>query len=115
MTVYVDDMYLYPMGRYGRMKMSHMISDDEDELHIMADLIGVARKWHQGDHYDIAIEKRVLAVAYGAVEVPMRILAAMMACERTYGHPLPPPHMAVELRRALGAMRRYDFDDDIPF
>ena len=26
MTVYVDDMYKHALGRYGRMKMSHMIA-----------------------------------------------------------------------------------------
>lgn len=74
MTTYVDDMYLYPMGQFGRMKMCHMASDDIDELHVMADLIGVDRKWFQGDHYDISISKRKLAVRYGAVEITWREL-----------------------------------------
>ena len=47
MTVYVDDMYASPMGRFGRMKMSHMIADSTDELLEMADAIGVARRWIQ--------------------------------------------------------------------
>lgn len=77
MTVYVDDMYLYPMGQFGRMKMSHMIADTEDELHAMAAKIGVARKWYQGDHYDIAISKRQLAIAAGAKAITLRELSAM--------------------------------------
>ena len=32
-------------------------------FHAMADRIGVLRKWHQGDHYDITKSKRALAVA----------------------------------------------------
>lgn len=40
MTVYVDNA-LIP---YGRMQMSHMIADTEEELHQMADDIGVKRK-----------------------------------------------------------------------
>lgn len=75
MTVYVDDMYTVRMGGFGRMKMSHMIADSEEELHAMADKIGVARKWYQGDHYDIAMSKRALAVKFGAVEITMRELA----------------------------------------
>lgn len=59
MTVYVDDME----AAFGRMRMCHMIADTEDELHAMADRIGVARKWHQGDHYDICKSKRALAVS----------------------------------------------------
>lgn len=75
MVVYVDDMHKAPMGRFGRMKMSHMIADTEAELHAMADRIGVARRWYQGDHYDIALSKRALAVAAGAVEVTLKQLA----------------------------------------
>lgn len=78
MTVYVDDMHKVPMGRFGRMKMSHMIADTEEELHAMAAKIGVARKWYQGDHYDIALSKRALAVQFGAKEVTMKELAAMV-------------------------------------
>lgn len=65
MTVYVDDM----RAKFGRLVMCHMIADTDAELHAMADRIGLARKWHQGDHYDIALSKRALAVAAGAVEI----------------------------------------------
>ena len=68
MTIYVDDM----RAPYGRLIMCHMVADTEQELHTMADKIGVARKWYQGDHYDIALSKRALAVQYGAVEITQR-------------------------------------------
>ena len=74
MAVYVDDMYKTKMGQYGRMKMSHMIADTEPELHAMAAQIGVARKWYQGDHYDICKAKREKAIALGAKPVTMREL-----------------------------------------
>jgi hypothetical protein len=64
-TVYVDDM----RAPYGRMVMCHMIADTEAELHAMADAIGVARKWYQGDHYDICLARRAEAVKRGAVEL----------------------------------------------
>jgi hypothetical protein len=68
-TVYVDDM----RAKYGRMIMCHMLADSPEELHAMADRIGVQRKWFQSrassPHYDIALSKRSLAVAHGAVEV----------------------------------------------
>lgn len=77
MTVYVDDMHTVPLGRYRKMKMSHMIADSLDELHLMADKIGVDRRWYQGPpktrvaHYDICLSKRGLAVKHGAVEITM--------------------------------------------
>lgn len=70
MTVYVDDM----RALFGRMVMCHMLADTTAELLTMADRIGVQRKWlqHAGtpkEHFDIALSKRALAVAAGAVEV----------------------------------------------
>lgn len=87
MAVYVDDMYRYPMGRFGRMKMSHMVADTRDELLEMADKIGVARRWIQHPkagrdrcHFDVAMSARAKAVAAGAIEMTMRDLAMM--CRR---------------------------------
>jgi hypothetical protein len=90
-AVYVDDMYRYPMGQFGRMKMSHMIADTEEELHAMADAIGIARRWYQGDHYDISYSKRNEAVNRGAVPVAMRTLGVMWMIKRKTGR-LPAPH-----------------------
>lgn len=70
MSVYVDRVAI----GYGRMLMCHMIADSPDELHAMADRIGVARKWFQAPpkasfwHYDIAKSKRDLAIAAGAID-----------------------------------------------
>ncbi len=82
MTVYVDDMFKYPMGKYSGMKMSHMLADTEAELHAMADRIGVSRRWYQGYHYDIAMSKRALAVAAGAKEITLREMAALAREQR---------------------------------
>jgi hypothetical protein len=80
--VFVDDMHTSEMGRYGRMRMSHMIADSEKELHAMARKIGVARKWYQGDHYDVCKSKRALAIAYGAKPVTMRELGKIIIQRR---------------------------------
>ena len=103
MTVYVDDM----RAPYGRMVMCHMIADGDDELHAMADTIGVARRWHQGDHYDISLGKRALAVAAGAVEITWRQLGCMVACRRMGGG-LGDPVTAIDRFRAMRAARRAD-------
>ena len=68
MSVYVDD----AKNKYGRMTLCHMIADTEDELDEMADRIGIARRWKHGDHYDICLKKRGLAVKFGATEISMR-------------------------------------------
>lgn len=85
MVCYVDDMYKYPMGRFRRMKMSHMIADTEEELHAMADRIGLNRRWYQGDHYDLSMGLRKLALEAGAVEVDLRTLTAMNLRRRVEG------------------------------
>ncbi len=68
MSVYVDHAFI----PYRGMLMCHMVADTSDELHAMAEQIGVARRHYQADastpHYDICKSKRALAVKHGAVE-----------------------------------------------
>ncbi len=82
MTVYVDDMFKYPMGEFRRMKMSHMMADTDDELHAMAERIGLRREWFQGDHYDVSISVRAKAIAAGAVEITLREMAQFAKVKR---------------------------------
>ena len=82
MTVYVDDMYLYPMGQFRRMKMSHMIADTKNELHAMAKKLGLRHSWYQGDHYDVSMTKREEAIRFGAVPVTLKQLTMMNALRR---------------------------------
>ena len=73
--VYVDDMYKYPIGQFGRMKMSHMVADKRSELLDMADKIGLNRMWLQHPespsriHFDVSMSLRRKAVAAGAREI----------------------------------------------
>jgi len=90
MTVYIDDMYRYAIGQFKGMKMSHMISDDEDELHAMAARLNLRRAWHQGDHYDVPLDARAKAIRLGAVEITYRQASAMrrrQVVEGTCGNP----------------------------
>ncbi len=74
MPVYVDNM----RASFGRMVMCHLVADTLQELHAMADTIGVARRWYQGPpttrwpHYDSALSKRALASKAGAIEIDQR-------------------------------------------
>lgn len=87
MAVYVDDMN----AQYGRMKMSHLLADSNDELHAMAEKIGVARKWWQspektaGSHYDICLSKKAKAIALGAIEITWRQAGAMNSRRKVTG------------------------------
>lgn len=97
MTVYVDSM----RANFGRMVMCHMIADSDDELHAMAGVIGVARRWHQKppkashSHYDIALSKRALAVKAGATEITWREASALCFRRRVTGE-MGKPEDAVE-------------------
>jgi hypothetical protein len=81
-AVYVDNF----SAPYRRMSMSHMIADSEQELHAMADRIGVQRRWYQGDHYDISKGKRELAIQYGAVQITVKQAAGMRRRRQVEGH-----------------------------
>ena len=79
MSVYVDDM----RAPYGRMIMCHMGADTAEELHAMADAIGVSRRWYQDKHYDICLAKRAKAVELGAIETTRMKLGRMIVKQRT--------------------------------
>ncbi len=87
MSVYVDDMFRSPLGRYGRMRMSHMIADTTDELLAMADKIGLDRQYLQKpgtafEHFDVGMGLRAIAVKNGAIEITMRELAIKCRARR---------------------------------
>lgn len=86
MTVYVDDQ----RAKLGFMVMCHMLADSDTELHAMADAIAVLRKWHQAppkhdSHYDIALTKRNLALAAGAIPITKRQAGCMVMRRRVTG------------------------------
>lgn len=88
MPVYVDDM----RAKFGRMVMCHMLADTDEELHAMADRIGVARRWHQKpgtphSHYDVCLAKRALAVSFGAQEIDRAGVGALIRAKRQASSP----------------------------
>lgn len=112
MSVYVDDMYLYPIGRFGRMKMSHLMADTSDELLAMADKIGVDRRWLQhagefaGEHFDISMTKRAAAIEHGAVPVTTRDLARWRNAKRA---------LLAKLARPADPVRSKETDGPAPY
>lgn len=73
MAIYIDDLKPYP-GRKGR--WCHMSTDKDgnlEELHQMAEHIGLQRMWfqdHRCPHYDVCgVGRRSRAISNGAIEV----------------------------------------------
>jgi hypothetical protein len=82
MAVYVDK----AQNRFGRMRMSHLVADSIEELHAMADRIGLRRAWFQPKshpHYDVSRQKRALALRHGAIEVDRKGLVEVLQRTRT--------------------------------
>lgn len=70
MSVYVDELRTYDTKLRWKV-WCHMTADSDEELHAMADLIGLKREWFQDKrthHYDLIPSKRALAVKKGAIE-----------------------------------------------
>lgn len=82
MSVYVDNLVDYGLGAVQGAPRAkywcHMFADSEEELHAMADKIGMRRVWYQSwpahslPHYDLTATRRLVAVQEGAVEFNRR-------------------------------------------
>jgi hypothetical protein len=95
-TVYVDTMRpCTPNPKWPYRESCHLFCDGPfEELHTLAEEIGLKREWFQSDHprpdlwhYDCHISKRRLAVQHGAVEITGRQYSTMI-------------HKAVELQQS---------------
>jgi hypothetical protein len=88
-AVYLDD-WRQP-ARLGPVddRWSHLVADDEDELHDFAARLGMRREWYQHKpsrphqaHYDLPERRRPDALALGAVPVSWRDLGRMLRRRR---------------------------------
>lgn len=71
MAILVDE----PIWPFRDRLWCHLVSDTSyDELHALADRLGIPRRAFQGDHYDLPAELRDEAVALGAEPVTGREL-----------------------------------------
>lgn len=69
MSVYVDDaVHLWRGERW-----AHLMADTLDELHAMAQRLGIPRRAFQnktsGAHYDVTTDLRDMAIAYGVIPI----------------------------------------------
>lgn len=78
MSVYVDEfkLWLPKQPRPFHLGSSHLTADTLDELHELAQRIGLKREWFQphiyAPHYDLVESRRKRALAAGAVFMPQR-------------------------------------------
>lgn len=83
------------------------IADTDDELHAMADKLGLARKWHQKpgthhSHYDISIGYKAQAIKLGAIQINRSELGAMLRHRRETGRLGSPQEALAWLRQSRG-------------
>jgi len=73
MAVYVDRLMNHGWVLRGRnVPNCHMFADSIEELHAMAETIGMKRSWFQDKprfpHYDLTASRRESAIAHGAID-----------------------------------------------
>jgi hypothetical protein len=103
MTIYVDDAYL----KHRKSIFCHLVGDDPKELHDMAVRITLPRRLFKGDHYEVCLKRRPLAVAAGAVEIGKGDAAILLTeLRRTGRMPALLELPLIRARRLRDAQRR---------
>jgi hypothetical protein len=78
----VDTVRSYPDAGLRHTEFCHLLADERDELHVMADRVGMPRRFFQDHpwrwHYDLPAPMREQAVALGAIEVDLKIVGALL-------------------------------------
>jgi hypothetical protein len=86
MAVYVDSVRAYPEAGLRFTDFCHLLADTHEELHAMADELGVPRRIFQDHpwrwHYDLPAHLRADAVRLGALEVTMHQVGALLRGRR---------------------------------
>jgi hypothetical protein len=82
MACYVDTVRSYPNAGLRFTEFCHLLADSREELHAMADRIGMPRRFFQDHpwrwHYDLPEHVREVAVELGAVEVTLHDVGALL-------------------------------------
>jgi hypothetical protein len=80
MAVYTHEpMGCIPNPHWPCTQVAHLIGDDENELHVFAERIGMQRAWFQAHgrlpHYDLTPQRYEMAIAAGAETMTLREFA----------------------------------------
>ena len=82
MTCYVDTVRAYPDAGLRFERFCHLLADSREELHAMADELGIPRRFFQDHpwrwHHDLPEPLRSRAVELGAREVTMHEVGALL-------------------------------------
>jgi hypothetical protein len=85
-TCYVDSVRDYPEAGLRHTRLCHLLADTREELHAMADELGIPRRFFQDHqwrwHHDLPEQLRARAVQLGAVEVTMHEVGALLRARR---------------------------------
>ncbi len=94
MTVYLDDWRQPATLGPVTDQWSHLVADDDDELHAFALHMGMKRQWFQHKpqrphqaHYDLPERARAQAIELGAVPVSWRQLGKILRARRSSAAP----------------------------
>lgn len=86
MACYVDTVRSYPGKGLRFTEFCHLLADTRDELHAMADQLGIPRRFFQDHpwrwHHDLPDQLRARAVELGAIEVTMHEVGALLRARR---------------------------------
>jgi hypothetical protein len=90
MTCYVDTVRHYPGAGLRFDEFCHLLADSPEELHAMADQIGMPRRFFQDHpwrwHYDLPAHLRAEAVGRGAEELTLHEVGALLRERRQAVH-----------------------------
>ena len=86
MTCYVDTVRHYPDAGLRFTDFCHLLADTPDELHAMAQALGLPRRIYQDHpwrwHYDLPAHLRDAAIALGAQSIEMHAVGALLKARR---------------------------------
>ncbi|WAX58607.1 DUF4031 domain-containing protein [Jatrophihabitans cynanchi] len=82
MACYVDTVRAYPGAGLRHTHFCHLLADSREELHAMADALGIPRRFFQDHpwrwHHDLPEHMRPRAVELGAREVDLHTVGRLL-------------------------------------